>query len=54
MKFQWGIFLLEDKSCLGRLTEVDDEIIQTLIDCHITEREIGEKLNIPKSAVHNS
>ena len=53
-KFRSGDFSLKDEPRSGRPNEVDDDQIKALIelDRHITEREIGEKLNIPKSTVH--
>ena len=53
-KFRSGDFSLKDEPRSGWPNEVDDDQIKALIelDRHITEREIGEKLNIPKSTVH--
>jgi len=53
-KFRSGDFSLKDEPRSGRPNEVDDDQIKALIelDRHVTEREIGEKLNIPKSTVH--
>jgi len=53
-KFRSGDFSLEDEPRSGRPSEVDDDQIKALIDLnrHVTEREIVEKLNIPKSTVH--
>ena len=53
-KFRSGDFSLKDEPCSGRPNEVDDDKIKALIelDRHVTEREIGERLNIPKSTVH--
>ena len=55
VKFRSGDFSLKDKPRSGRLSEVDVDDIKALIesDRHVTEREIGEKLNLPKSSVHN-
>jgi len=53
-KFRFVNFSLKDEPRSGRPNEVDDDQIKALIelDRHVTEREIGEKLNIPKSTVH--
>ena len=53
-KFRSGDFSLKDEPRSGRPSEVDDDQIKALIelDRHVSEREIGEKLNIPKSTVH--
>jgi len=52
-KFRSGDFSLEDEPRSGRPSEVDDDQIKALIDldCHVTEREIVDKLNIPKFTV---
>ena len=54
-KFRSGDFSLKDKPRSGRPSEVDDADIKALIesDRHVTEREIGEKLNIPHSTIHD-
>jgi len=48
-KFRSGDFSLKDEPRSGRPNEVDDDQIKALIelDRHVTERKIGEKLNIP-------
>lgn len=48
-------FSLKDKSHSGRPSAVEDDLIKTLIesDRHVTEREIGEKINIPQSILHD-
>lgn len=55
VKFRSGDFSLKDKPRSGRPSEVDDDDIMALIesDRHVTEREIGEKLNIPQSTIHD-
>ena len=48
-----GNYLLKYKP--GRSSEVDDDDIKALIESqsHVSERKIGEKLNIPKTTVRN-
>lgn len=55
VKFRLGDFSLKDKPRSGRPSAVDDDVIKALIesDRHVTEREIGEKLNIPQSTIHD-
>ncbi|XP_018803399.1 PREDICTED: uncharacterized protein LOC108977889 [Bactrocera latifrons] len=55
VKFRLGDFPLKDKPRSGRPSAVDDDVIKALIksDHHVTEREIGEKLNIPQSTIHD-
>jgi len=54
-KFRSGDFSLKDEQRTGRPMKADDEQIKTIIelDRHVTEREIGEKLKIPKSTIHD-
>ena len=54
VKFRSGDFSLKDKPRSDWRSDVDVDDIKALIesDRHVTEREIGEKLNIPKSTVH--
>ncbi|EFN64998.1 Histone-lysine N-methyltransferase SETMAR, partial [Camponotus floridanus] len=50
-KFRSEDFSLKDEQRSGRPMNADDEQIKAIIelDRHVTEREIGEKLKIPKS-----
>jgi len=53
-KFCSGDFSLKEQRT-GRPMKADDEQIKAIIelDRHVTEREIGEKLKIPKSTIHD-
>ncbi|XP_014488991.1 PREDICTED: histone-lysine N-methyltransferase SETMAR-like [Dinoponera quadriceps] len=54
-KFRSGDFSLKDEQRSGRPLQADDDQIKAIIelDRHISEREIGEKLKIPKSTIHD-
>ncbi|XP_014482319.1 PREDICTED: histone-lysine N-methyltransferase SETMAR-like [Dinoponera quadriceps] len=54
-KFRSGDFLLKDEQRSDRPLQADDDQIKAIIelDRHISEREIGEKLKIPKSTIHD-
>ncbi|XP_014487703.1 PREDICTED: histone-lysine N-methyltransferase SETMAR-like, partial [Dinoponera quadriceps] len=53
--FRSGDFSLKDEQRLGRPLQADDDQIKAIIklDRHLSEREIGEKLKIPKSTIHD-
>ncbi|XP_054744462.1 histone-lysine N-methyltransferase SETMAR-like [Anastrepha obliqua] len=55
IKFRSGDFSLKYAQRSGRPSDVDEDIMKALLelDRHVTLREIEEKLNIPKSTVHD-
>ncbi|PIO60601.1 hypothetical protein TELCIR_17901 [Teladorsagia circumcincta] len=53
-KFRQGDFTVEDRQRSGRLSSVGNDQIKMLIETnrHITTRELGERLGVPKSTIH--